>query len=127
MVLAAILLWAANPLQAQTGPAEALIEGQRAELRAAMRLDCRRPGDEGEIIVCGSRDPDRLHRLEPIEGSRPPEAADRAGGEQRAALAAGSSPCTTVGRDQRCNGGLDMIGIGFTLVRAVAQALTNRD
>ena len=30
-------------------------------------------------------------------------------------------------RDQQCGGGLDMIGIGFAVVRGIAQALANRD
>ena len=132
MAKSRIALWLvagliAAPLRAQPDPAEALVERQRAELRAALRLDCRRPGDDSEIVVCGSREPDRQHRLEPSEPTGPPRAADQAGGEQRAAMAAGASTCTPVGRDQRCTGGLDVIGIGFTIARAVAQALMNRD
>ena len=92
-----------------------------------MRLDCPPAADDEEIIVCGSRaeDNDR-HRL-PLAAQPQPGAADRAGGEQRAALAIDSSRCTTVGRDQSCGGGLDVIGIGFAVARAVAQALANRD
>ena len=126
MVLAAALLVSAGPLPAQTASADALVERQRTELRAALRLDCPQSADEDEVIVCGTREPDQRERLAPIAPpSRGP--AHRAGGEQRAAMAAGSETCTTVGRDQRCNGGLDVIGIGFTIARAIGQALMNRD
>ena len=40
---------------------------------------------------------------------------------------AGSERCSAVGRDQQCGGGFDMIGIGFAIVRGIAQALVNRD
>lgn len=114
---------AAAPAFAQDGVADSALAAQRAELRQALRLDCRTAEDAGEIVVCGSRDAEnRRHRL-PLAGAPPAGAADRAGGEQRAALAADSSSCTTVGREQRCNGGLDMIGIGFTIARAIAQAI----
>lgn len=125
MVLAAALLIAAAPAHAQADEAEALIERQRSELRAALRLDCPQSGNDNEVIVCGTREPDQRERLEPI--APPRSAADRAGGEQRAAMAVGSSTCTPVGRDQRCNGGLDMIGIGFAIARAIGQALANRN
>jgi hypothetical protein len=125
MVPIVALLLAAAPVGAQTAPADALVERQRAELRQALRLDCPQSGNDSEVIVCAIREPDRRERLTPI---LPPRgAADRAGGEQRAAMAAGSETCTTVGRDQRCNGGLDMIGIGFAVARAIGQALANRD
>jgi hypothetical protein len=126
MVLVAALLTSAAPLPAQTPSADALIERQRTELRSALRLDCPQSADENEVIVCGTREPDQRERLTPIAppGRGP---ADRAGGEQRAAMAVGSETCTPVGRDQRCNGGLDMIGIGFTIARAIGQALANRD
>ena len=114
----------AAPVNAQSSSAiDQAIADQRTGLRAQLRLDCPRPEDDEEIVVCGSREEqDRRYRLPPVEGA-PQGAADRAGGEQRAALAIDSSTCTTVGRDQQCNGGLDMIGIGFTIARAIAQAI----
>lgn len=104
---------------------EQLIERQRAEVEAAIRPTCDR-GDEEDIVVCGAREDQRRFRVPPLAmpGAR---AAQRAGGEQRAALAIDTSPCTTVGRDQRCNAGLDVIGIALTIARSVAQALLNRD
>lgn len=117
----------AAPAGAQSDEVDRAIAGQRAGLRAAMRLDCPPAGDDSEIVVCGSRaEDDRRHRL-PLAGRPPPGAADRAGGEQRAAMAIDTSRCTAVGRDQQCTSGLDVIGIGFTIARAVGQALLNRD
>jgi hypothetical protein len=91
---------------------------------SAERRDCPPTSSEDEIIVCGSRD-DGRYRVPPSQ--RPPSAADRAGGEQMAALAAGSSRCSTVGPHVQCAGGLDFIGIAFTIVRAIARARANRD
>ena len=124
-MLAAALI--AAPAGAQQLDAGGLVETQREALRTALRIACPPPEEEGEIVVCGTREErDRRHRLPPSPGAYP-AAADRAGGEQRAALAIDSGRCTAVGRDQQCNRGLDMIGIGFAIARAVAQAIANRD
>jgi hypothetical protein len=120
-LLAALL--AAAPAGAQQS-ADQAIAAQRSGLRQALRLDCPR-GEDDEILVCGSREEERRQRLPPIEPA--PSAADRAGGEQRAALATDTSRCTAVGRDQSCTRGLDMVGIGFAIARAVVQAIANRD
>lgn len=125
LLIAALL---AAPASAQTGnAADELIAEQRSRLRAQLRIDCPPAEDDEEIVVCGSRaEDDRQHRLAPAAPG-PAAAADRAGGEQRAALAIDAGRCTAVGRDQQCGGGLDVIGIGFTIARAVAQAIANRD
>jgi hypothetical protein len=52
-----------------------------------------------------------------------PPVADGAG----AALAIDTSRCTTVGRDSQCTSGLDVIGIGVAIARAIVQAAANRD
>jgi hypothetical protein len=103
------------------------VEAQRAELRAVIRPVCPRGGAEEEIVVCGRRDDSDRYRLAPqiVPVSTP--AGARAGGEQRAAMAANDQRCSTVGRDQQCSGGLDVIGIGFTIARAVAQAIARGD
>jgi hypothetical protein len=125
---ALIAVWAV-PAPAQSSFVEQRIEAQRSAMREALRLDCppaSEAGDEEEIVVCGRRDDTRRYRVEPIVLASP-QGADRAGGEQRAALAVDSSRCTPVGRDQQCTSGLNVIGIGVALARAVGQALANRD
>jgi hypothetical protein len=122
LVLALLALPGAARAQAADDP----IEAQRAELRAVIRPECPPPGADEEIVVCGRRD-DQRFRIPPqiVPGSAP--AGTRAGGEQRAAMAANDQRCSTVGRDQQCSGGLDVIGIGFTIARAIGQALARRD
>ena len=122
-----LLILIGVPAGAQPSTAEQAVAAQRSGLRQALRIECPPAQDEEEIVVCGSRaEEDARHRL-PLPTISTPGPADRAGGEQRAALAADTSPCTTVGPNQRCTRGLDMIGIGFAVARAVTQALTGRD
>jgi hypothetical protein len=125
-VLALLLSLVSAPAIALPAGADQALDAQRSGLRTMMRLDCPPAADDEEIVVCGSRDEDRRQRL-PLAIAPAPRAADRAGGEQRAALAAAVDPCTPVGRDQQCNGGLDLIGIGFTIARAIARAIARGD
>jgi hypothetical protein len=120
-----LLMMIASPGGAQPIDPERLIEAQRDSLRSAMRLDCPPAGTE-EIVVCGSREQGREHRL-PLPAPREATAADRAAGEQRAALDIDTSRCTPVGRAQQCSGGLDVIGIAFTVARAIGQAIAEED
>ena len=94
-------------------------------LRMAVRPGCPPSSAEDEIVVCGSREEETRYRVAP--SPRAPGAAGRASGDQLAALAAGDSRCSTVGRNQQCNGGLDVLAIALTIVRAIAQARANRD
>ena len=128
MAILALIPLSAMPVAAQSSLVEQRIEAQRSAVREALRLECPPAGEAGEeeIVVCGRRDEGRRFRVEPIV-TPSPRGADRAGGEQRAALAVDSSRCTPVGRDQQCTSGLDVIGIGFAVARAVGQALANRD
>ena len=95
-----------------------------AELQLELR-DCPVAADD-EIVVCGDRREDARHRL-PLPLEREPGAADRAGGEQMAALNAGTGRCSTTGPHVQCAGGLDLIGIAFQIARALLQARANRD
>ena len=126
IAFAALMIASGAPAAGQIGPSADPIAAQQAELRALLRPQCPAPGEDEEIVVCGHRDDDR-HRLPPqiVPGSTPDGA--RAGGEQRAAMAANDQRCTPIGRDQQCNGGLNVIGIGVAIVRAVGQAIANRD
>ncbi len=123
----ALLLVAAAALPAAAaaqGPADAAAR-QQAEVRALVAQSC--PAGEGsEVVVCGRREPVQRYRapLPELAATRTPE---RAGDAQLAALATDSGRCSPAIRDQQCGGGLDMIGIGFTIARAVVQALANRD
>jgi hypothetical protein len=51
----------------------------------------------------------------------------RAGDAQRYAMEANNQRCSPVGRAQSCGGGFDVIAIGVTIARGIAQALANRD
>ena len=123
-LIAALLAAAPAPALAQS--VDTLVAAQQDGIRGVVRPRCERSPDPEEIVVCGTRDDER-YRVPPqlVPGSIP--AGARAGGEQRAALAANDQRCTPVGRNQQCNGGLDVIGIGFTIARAIVQAIARRD
>ncbi len=82
---------------------------------------------DSEVIVCGRRREGVSRYRLPLPIAPVPGTGEQAGGEQLAAMDAGSGRCSAVGRDQQCGGGFDMIGIGFAIARGIAQALANRD
>lgn len=98
----------------------------RAQVRDVVARRCPEGALDDEIVVCGRREGPSPYRL-PLPTVPVPGSTERAGGAQLAAMDAGSTRCSTVGRAQQCGGGLDLIGIGFTIVRGIAQALANRD
>jgi hypothetical protein len=81
---------------------------------------------DSDVVVCGRRAGVSPYRL-PLPVAPTPGTGERAGGEQLAQMDAGSTRCSAVGRDQQCGGGFDIFGIGFAIVRGIAQALANRD
>jgi hypothetical protein len=116
-----------TPDQPTLVTADEAIAMDRARVHAILDRDCP-PGllDE-EVVVCGRRPGFQRYRV-PMTG--PDVSAgtrERAGDAQLYAIEAGSERCSAVGRDQMCGGGIDLIGIGFTIVRGIAQALANRD
>ena len=115
-----------GPAMAQAGGADEAIAAQRAMVRETVSTRCPPRANPEDIVVCGRRTGIEPYRL-PLPVARPPGLRERAGGEQLAAMAAGSEGCSAVGRDQRCNGGLDVFAIAFTVARGIAQALANRD
>lgn len=124
---AAALILLPAAAAAQPAPSDEAIALQREIVRSAIRApECDR-GSADEIVVCG-RSPEqeaeeaRRYRVAPT-----PHEAERAGGSQRDAMAASDQRCTPVGRDQRCSGGLDLIGIGFAIVRTVQAIRARRD
>ena len=123
-LLALALAVAPAAAAAQPVTAEQAIEVQRESVRSVVSPDCPEAvGDE--IVVCGEREQERYRLPLPVE--RIPGAADRAGGEQVAAMNQDSSLCTPVGRNQRCTRGLDMLGIGFAIIRGIQAIRARRD
>ena len=116
-----------TPDQPTLVTADEAIAMDRARVQAIIDRDCP-PGllDE-EVVVCGRRPGFQRYRV-PLRG---PDVSlgtrERAADAQLYAMEAGSERCSAVGRDQMCGGGIDLIGIGFTIVRGIAQALANRD
>lgn len=97
-------------------------------MRDMVATVCPQNALDDEVVVCGRRPGYQRYRIPLAEelqerGGIPP----RAGDAQLYAMEANDQRCSPVGRDQMCGGGLDIIGIGFTMVRGIAQALANRD
>jgi hypothetical protein len=104
---------------------EAMAMGRRQVTELVART-CPPGAADSDVVVCGRRAVRSPYRL-PLPVAPTPGTGERAGGEQLAAMNAGGTLCSAVGRDQRCGGGFDIFGIGFAIVRGVAQALANRD
>ncbi|HVQ08906.1 MAG TPA: hypothetical protein VMS43_10790 [Allosphingosinicella sp.] len=98
----------------------------RSQIREMVAQACPPGATDSDVIVCGRRAARSLYRL-PLPVPPTPGTGERAGGEQLAAMEAGSTRCSAVGRDQQCGGGFDVFAIGFAVVRGIAQALANRD
>jgi len=106
--------------------ADEAIAMSRRQVSDTVGRACPPGAQDNDVVVCGRRESVPRYRLQlPI--APPRGTGERAGGEQLAQLNSGSERCSAVGRDQQCGGGFDMIGIGFAIVRGIAQALANRD
>ncbi len=107
--------------------ADEAIAMDRARMRAIVSAECP-PGQlDDEVIVCGRRPGTQRYRVPMADPDVAAGMRRRAGDAQLHAMEANNQSCSPVGRDQRCGGGLDVIGIGATVVRGIAQALANRD
>jgi len=115
-----------TPDQPTIVTAEEAIAMDRARVHAVLDRECP-PALNEEVVVCGRRQGFQRYRLPMAEAELGRATGVRAGDAQLYAMEAGSTRCSAVGRDQQCGGGLDLIGIGFTIVRGIAQALANRD
>jgi len=104
---------------------EAVAMGRR-QVTEMVAQACPPGATDNDVVVCGRRAARSPYRL-PLPSAPVPGTGERAGGEQLAAMDAGSTRCSAVGRDQQCGGGFDIFGIGFAIARGVAQALANRD
>jgi hypothetical protein len=96
----------------------------RSMFQLPRNIDCPE-GVGDEVVVCARRRGDELQpgRLPlPVE---PPE-GERVMGEapsQVTEMKAGQEPCSTVGRSQRCSGGLPVFAIIATVAKAVKAAV----
>ena len=107
--------------------ADEAIAMDRARLRNMVGTACPQGLLDDEVVVCGRREGLQRYRVpaaDPVAGAA---LRGRAGDAQLYAMEANNQRCSPVGRDQMCSGGLDVIGIGVTLIRGIAQALANRD
>ena len=98
----------------------------RIRVRAVLETECP-PALDDDVVVCGRRPGFQRYRVPMTGPDVSPGTRERAGDAQLTAMEANNQRCSAVGRDQMCGGGLDLIGIGFTIVRGIAQALANRD
>ncbi|HYD11332.1 MAG TPA: hypothetical protein VEC11_00645 [Allosphingosinicella sp.] len=116
---------AQNDSQAVT--ADEAIALDRARMREMLGTDCPPIRTDDEVVVCGRRPDYRRYRV-PMSGPDVSRGTrERAADAQLYVMDAGDTRCSAVGRDHMCGEGLDLIGIGFTIVRGIAQALANRD
>ena len=132
-----VVLCDVHPTAAQTGLAPAAPNVVTADeamaiaqerTRAFIATECPPGrGGEQEVIVCGRRPGLQRYRVPTTERDLGAGSRDRAAAAQLDAMAANSERCSPVGRDNGCGGGLDIFGIGFAILRAVRQALANRD
>jgi len=143
IALAACLAWpaaaavqneaAVDPaLQSGTGAAPTIVTADealamsRTQVRDLVASGCPPGTLDSDVVVCGRRGGVSRYRL-PLPTPVVPGTGEQAGGEQLAAMDAGSARCSAVGRDQQCGGGFDIFAIGFVIVRGLVQALANRD
>ena len=117
----------ATPEQLTIVTADEAIAQDRVRMRDVVNTECP-PGQlDDDVVVCGRRPGFQRYRV-PMSGADVSEGTrERAADAQLYAMEAGSTRCSATGRDQECGGGLDIIAIGFTIVRGIAQALMNRD
>ena len=109
LLLPPLLLGASAAAAAEPETIEQAMERQRTELRVAIGLaPCPPAGTDGDIVVCGRRGPSP-HRVTGVD--LPPERFNRFGAA-RSAMNTGTSSCSTVGPNQRCSGGLNVLQAG---------------
>ena len=117
----------ASPAAAQqTVTAEEALANARRTFAPTAEIDCPRAQDADEIVVCARQGPDP-YRL-PL--ASPPAPGSRVRGEAPSAteaMTAADDPCTTVGPNQRCSGGLPVLGIAMFLAKAAIKAVKGDD
>jgi hypothetical protein len=118
----ACCLWTGSASAAPVN-AERAMDMHRKQFAPAANLNCGTSADPDEVVVCGRRegpDPNRLPL--PVE----PVAGERVVGEMASAaeVANRRETCTTVGRDQRCSGGLPILPILMGAAKLIADQVT---
>ncbi len=122
------LLLAAPALAAvAAAPEGEPVDRQRDLLRSLLNSGCPATAAADEIVVCGRRGDEEQERYRVPADLRIAAPPDRPAGAQLSAMDIDASRCTTVGPHQQCTRGLDMIGIGITLARAVAALIASDD
>lgn len=118
---------AADLPAASTVTADAAMARYRERFEPVAAIDCPKPADPDEIIVCGRTggpDPNRLPLpVEPMPG-------DRVGGEPVTAVAAMGPlhECTTVGPSRSgCTGALPVIPMIMTAVKVAVKLIRHDD
>jgi hypothetical protein len=128
---AAAMPAAAQPGAAPAPSAEQAIETQHRRLQAATgTAPCPTDAAPDEILVCGRRggDPDRLpFPDERVPGGRVALLPGEPPSGTAALRATAGSPCTTVGPNQHCGGGLPVVGILTTLAKIGKHLLDGGD
>lgn len=124
-----IVLAATSPAAAeQAGPivgpvtAEEAMAAQQARVRELISQRCPVGAEADLIVVCARDAPLPRYRL-PLAEPGAGRTQERAGDEQHAAMAADSSRCTIVGRNQSCGS----IGIGIIITGGGIAAIQRRD
>jgi hypothetical protein len=114
------------PSQPVIVTADEAIAIDNARVHAVLDRECPPSLDE-EVVVCGRRQGVQRYRVPMMDAERGRGPGVRAGDAQRYAMEANNQRCSPVGRAQSCGGGFDVIAIGVTIARGIAQALANRD
>ena len=123
--VAALLLLASAAASAQTVTAEQAMENHRLSFPTVREIDCPTDAAADEVVVCARRgpDPNRMPMPSPAPGRR--ILGEAAGTTE--AMRVGDDPCTTVGPNQRCGGGLPVIPILMTVGKALVKAVDGED
>lgn len=119
-------IWPVAPAVAQALTAEEAQDNYRRTFNIADAAPaCESP--DGAIIVCGKRD-DTRHRLplpaQPTPGGKLRGDVPNASAERGQA---GTERCTTVGPSQQCGGGLPVIPMAVTAVKALVKLAEGDD
>lgn len=108
--------------------AEQAVERERHGLSTAIGTHRCTPAEAGTLVVCGRRESFRVpFPDERDEGGRIGLTSGEAPSGARAYAATAGSPCTAVGRAQRCGGGLSIFSAILVVAKVVKALREQRD